>query len=208
MSTDTPAALQTAATDERTDLEPRDVRALTEAMVVLPEGDAVYTVIGEHAGGEYTVDADAGTCTCPDAEYNLGPTEQCKHERRVAFETGGRAIPDAVDATALDDQLGAHVDATPTRAVADGGELIVADDDGEVLTNDPAAADDTDDHFSESPKRAHDDGHGDGDTDSERPDDCQCAPFLADADLPCWPCYRDGFRTPADDVGGDEKGGA
>jgi len=28
-----------------------------------------------------------------------------------------------------------------------------------------------------------------------RPDDCQCSPSFEE--LPCWPCYRDGFETPA-----------
>lgn len=29
---------------------------------------------------------------------------------------------------------------------------------------------------------------------SERPDDCDC--WNPDGDLPCWPCYRDGFEAP------------
>jgi hypothetical protein len=33
-------------------------------------------------------------------------------------------------------------------------------------------------------------------TDANRPDDCDCAPVLADGGLPCWPCYRAGFRSP------------
>ena len=28
----------------------------------------------------------------------------------------------------------------------------------------------------------------------ERPDDCDCIPTMED--LPCWPCYRDGFEDP------------
>jgi hypothetical protein len=32
-----------------------------------------------------------------------------------------------------------------------------------------------------------------------RPDDCGCTAVMSD--LPCWPCYREGFRTPADDGG-------
>lgn len=28
----------------------------------------------------------------------------------------------------------------------------------------------------------------------ERPDDCDC--WSLEPDLPCWPCYRDGFETP------------
>jgi hypothetical protein len=32
---------------------------------------------------------------------------------------------------------------------------------------------------------------------SDRPEDCWCAPEMED--LPCWPCYRDGFETPNPD---------
>jgi hypothetical protein len=36
----------------------------------------------------------------------------------------------------------------------------------------------------------------DTDTDDDgRPADCDCGGVLTD--LPCWPCYRDGFRSPA-----------
>ena len=35
----------------------------------------------------------------------------------------------------------------------------------------------------------------------ERPDDCDCIEI---ADLPCWPCYRDGFEEPNPNVGEDE----
>jgi hypothetical protein len=31
----------------------------------------------------------------------------------------------------------------------------------------------------------------------ERPDDCDCADWNSDVDLPCWPCYAEGFRTVA-----------
>ena len=30
----------------------------------------------------------------------------------------------------------------------------------------------------------------------DRPDDCDCALCMIDEGLPCWPCYRDGFREP------------
>jgi hypothetical protein len=32
-----------------------------------------------------------------------------------------------------------------------------------------------------------------------RPDDCDC--WDADAELPCWPCYRDGFDVPNPSAG-------
>jgi hypothetical protein len=36
----------------------------------------------------------------------------------------------------------------------------------------------------------------------ERPDDCDCSPHFEE--LPCWPCYRDGFEEPNSNVEGDE----
>ena len=35
------------------------------------------------------------------------------------------------------------------------------------------------------------------DTDDGRPDDCECAEWNNDSDIPCWPCYREGFDEPA-----------
>lgn len=60
-------------------------------------------------------------------------------------------------------------------AAADGG-VIEAGDDGEIL--------DESDESDES-------------DDDSRPDDCDCGEWNADAELPCWPCYRDGFEEPA-----------
>jgi hypothetical protein len=181
MSTDARAALETAATTETDadaqsidELEQRDVRALTECMTVLPDGAGtdLYTVIGQHENGEYRVDARTDRCTCPDHEYR---DARCKHARRVAFATGAEPIPAAVDRDAVDSELGAHVEGEPRFLATDGGtEIVDAGDEGELLE---PADDDTDP----------------ADVD-ERPDDCQCAPFLGD--LPCWPCYREGFDEP------------
>ncbi|WP_157573418.1 SWIM zinc finger family protein [Haloplanus natans] len=188
-----------------TTLDDRDARALSECMTVLPEGADIYTVVGEN-GGTYTVDADAGRCTCPDAEYR---DANCKHRRRVAFATGERPIPAWVDTDAVDPQLGAHVDGPrwecdhgrthcaesagarddavrcsdcTAEVVADGG-VIEAGDEGELLDED-------------------DDGVVDlaevtGDAEPERPEDCDCGDWNAGLGLPCWPCYREGFGTPA-----------
>ena len=38
--------------------------------------------------------------------------------------------------------------------------------------------------------------------DDDRPDDCDCLPTFDD--LPCWGCYRDGFRSPNPNV--DDEG--
>jgi len=35
---------------------------------------------------------------------------------------------------------------------------------------------------------------GEAEYSDERPDDCDCSPLFED--LPCWPCYRDGFDAP------------
>lgn len=40
---------------------------------------------------------------------------------------------------------------------------------------------------------------GESDHSDERPDDCDCSPFFED--LPCWPCYRDGFKQSNRNVG-------
>ena len=129
--------------DASTDLEPRDVRALTEVLTVLPDqpevagADELYLVVSE-SGSEYTVDARDGSCTCPDAVHR---DATCKHQRRVAFATGERTIPAWVNAADVDDGLGEHIDggvsASPVVAATDGGteEIVVAGDDGEILTD-------------------------------------------------------------------------
>ena len=35
----------------------------------------------------------------------------------------------------------------------------------------------------------------------DRPDDCDCTPLMDD--LPCWPCYREGFEYPVNSEGGN-----
>jgi len=108
---------------ESTDLEQRDVRALTEYMTTLPVGGDMYSVTTQ-SGSEYRVDALEGRCTCPDKQYNLEDGELCKHERRVRFATGQWAIPAWVDADEVDGQLGEHVEETPKVAVTDGGVTL------------------------------------------------------------------------------------
>ena len=171
MSTNDPAACNTAATDRGTDLDDRDARALTECMSVLPKGGDVYTVVGEN-GGTYGVDLREGRCTCPDHEYR---EVRCKHIRRAEFATGERSIPAWADTDTIDEQLGDHVEATPQVVATDGG-IIVADDDGEILEPDV--------------------NHG-------RPENCKCGEWNADADLPCFACYRAGFEQPAGAKDGD-----
>jgi hypothetical protein len=167
--------------NESIDLDRRTRRAATECMTVMDDvGDArdapgLYVVVGENGGGEYLVDTHTGACTCPDAEYR-NPAGGCKHVRRARMASCETPVPAGVD---VDDQLGDHVSAdTSPRAVADGGEIVVAGDDGEILDETDADADE----------------HQDG-----RPADCQCGEWNDGLALACWPCYRDGF----DDAAGE-----
>jgi len=184
--------------------------------------DDLYAVVSE-SGSQYLVDARAGSCTCPDAEHR-NPEGGCKHARRVGFATGAEPIPAAADPDAVDDQLGAHVggavrwacehgrefcaesadareDAvrcsdcrieaatTPGErvVVADGGtEIIEAGDEGEILDE----SDDDVVNLSEVTGDAVPE-------DDARPGDCDCGDWNNGLDLPCWPCYREGFETPA-----------
>lgn len=67
-----------------------------------------------------------------------------------------------------DDLLGAQTDETPRVAATDGG-IIDAGDEGAILDE----------------------------SDDGRPDDCDCGDWNTGLELPCWPCYWDGFDEPA-----------
>jgi predicted nucleic acid-binding Zn finger protein len=150
----------------------RTERALVEPLTVLdhdetPVDDADTTIVTvtSASGSTYDVDVRAGACSCPDARHR-DPDGGCKHVRRARVALGR----DTVDARTIrevdvDPQLAAFAPG-PRVATSDGG-IIDAGDGGEILDE---SAD-------------------------ERPDDCDCAPFLSD--LPCWPCYREGFDEAA-----------
>jgi hypothetical protein len=166
------AERESSVTDERIDLQKRDVNALTEYMTVLPQRGDVYSVTTQ-SGSEYRVDALEGRCTCPDKQYNLDDGELCKHERRVRFATGQWAVPAWADTGAIDSQLGEHVTGTPEIAVTDGGVKTIGAEEPETDS-----------------------------TDKGRPADCDCHATFEE--LPCWPCYRDGFEAPNTKVKADE----
>lgn len=135
-----------------------------------------YMTVLEERPGAYSVTTQSGreyrvdrrASRC-DCPDHTHRGVRCKHLRRVAFATGERPVPAGVDG--VDPQLGEHTDTGPVVAASDGG-IIEAGDGGEVLEES--------------------DGDGDG-----RPDACDCGAWNADTDLPCWPCYRDGFEEPA-----------
>jgi hypothetical protein len=135
MSEYTSAALESAVTDERIGLEPRDVRSLTQFLTVIPETGDIYEVVSQ-SGSAYRVDAREDRCTCPDHQHN---DARCKHIRRVAFETGREAIPSWVDPDALPDDFGLHVNARPVVVTTDGGQSLEVDTtgvDGQTDTDD------------------------------------------------------------------------
>ncbi|MFC7215115.1 SWIM zinc finger family protein [Saliphagus sp. GCM10025334] len=173
--------LKNSTADNR--LDRRDVRALTEYMTVMEHAlevagaDGLFLVVTQ-SGKAYTVDVlDEPRCTCPDAQHNLPTAEgrrTCKHASRVTYETGMRPIPEWVNRGALESQLleARHVD----------GEPVFAADHAADHRDDAEAGSDERD----GPRRAiADGGH-------ERPVDCCCV-----SDLPCFMCWRAGFRTPA-----------
>lgn len=125
MQTNDSATFERVATDERTALEKREVRALSECMTVLPDGPDLFTVVGEN-GGTYTVDVREGRCTCPDHRHR---EVTCKHLHRVRFAIGAKSIPGWVDADAVDSHLGEHVEGGPKVAVTDGGETTRPEED-------------------------------------------------------------------------------
>jgi hypothetical protein len=92
--------------DSMPQLDVRDADALTAAMTVIPtDAPDIYLVVSD-SGREYRVDARHGACECPDARHR---DVTCKHQRRVAYATGQREIPEWVDDDAVDAQLGEQV---------------------------------------------------------------------------------------------------
>lgn len=105
----------------------RAAKALTESMSVLDDKldhdlrDEEFLVVTPT--GTYTVDIVSGTCTCPDALHRA-PDNGCKHKLRIEFARGLRPIPGWVDRSAVDDQLGQHLAASPRIATPDGGTEV------------------------------------------------------------------------------------
>ena len=122
-------------------LDDRTERALTEYLTVTTcdVGDENVVEVHSQSGKSYVVDAVEGTCTCPDAEYNLDETETCKHAKRARFALGLDAVP-VVATLEVDETLGCGTDADLRFATTDGG-VVEAGDDAEVLTDDEENAD-------------------------------------------------------------------
>ena len=167
------------ATVESTDIEPRTRRALERVYSVLhvdctPIGDdetpTVVSVVSGNSGREHRVDVHEGRCTCEDHEYR---GVECAHIRRARLALGHVPVHrDTLAAVDVHEQFAANAPG-PAVVTSDGG-IIDAGDDGEVLDE------------------STDEGDSDG-----RPADCDCGDWNAGEGLPCWPCYRDGFDTPA-----------
>ena len=170
-------------------IDARDARALTEPMTVCGQlgrargADDLYLVVST---SEYLVDVREGVCECPDHQYR---DANCKHLRRVTYEAGMRPIPVWADRDALDDQLLAaeHVDGEPVFTID-----LEDDVDADADVTEPAIA-----------PKATPGGRAIADGGCERPADCSCVAPSERTDgreLPCFPCYNAGFKTPNPEV--------
>jgi hypothetical protein len=105
-------------------MDDRDVRALTDPMVVLessahlPDAPGMYAVTSSKVtedgiqATEYHVDVRHGRCECDDHKYR---NATCKHIRLAEFATGRRPLPAWVDDEDLPAEFARHVDGTPVR---------------------------------------------------------------------------------------------
>jgi len=136
MPTNSDTELQTPGSVADADLDPRDVRALTQYLTVLDDdprvsgADDLFLVVSE-SGEEYLVDVRENSCECTDYRFRQAELGErgCKHRRRVAFATGERAIPMSVDPARIDRQMGTHVEGTPRVTTTDGGTSAGSVDD-------------------------------------------------------------------------------
>ena len=81
-----------------------------------------------------TVDVRSGACECPDASYNLGDDELCKHARRARFALGRDAVPaEAIEAVEVEPNFGCFVDTDEVRVATPDGGVIEAEGDAVVL---------------------------------------------------------------------------
>jgi hypothetical protein len=104
-------AVRNAPLAKASDVEKRDVHALTECMTVDPDAPQVaddaerFEVTSTHT---YVVNLRVPACDCPDC---LHRGVRCKHIRRVLFATGRKPIPAWVaNREAIDPWLGQLVD--------------------------------------------------------------------------------------------------
>jgi hypothetical protein len=136
-------------------------------MTVVERAPELYEV-SSSSGRAYTVDVEAPACTCPDFEYNL-PTEdgmETCKHIRRVLAARGDLV---VPARALDVDA---IDPLLGTAIDGVTQVAVATDGagaGKVIDEDPKGGD--------------------------RPGDGECW-ASSRHELPCFPCYREGFETP------------
>lgn len=123
------------------EVEPRTLRALEEYLTVLPDHGLVkgaedLVLVVSASQKEYVVDVRSGACECPDATYNLGEDELCKHARRARFALGLDAVPaEALEAVNVEPNFGAFVDTGDMRVATPDGGTVETREDTETLTD-------------------------------------------------------------------------
>jgi len=172
MSRSTPSAQESADTTARTDLEldDRTRRALAESLSVLTPRGTPVTDANRTLVSVVSHSGESYRVDVLKGRCTCPDHEhreaRCKHLRRAAIALGTRPVTPA-ELAGTDVDPNLGVNAPGPRVATTDGGIVEAGDDGEVLTDD------------------------DG-----RPEDCDCGAWNADGELPCWPCYREGYDTP------------
>jgi len=165
MSNFDPAAQERAATtlDDRDVSALTEIMTVLEDVGCVRDADGLYLVVTE-SGGSYTVDGREGRCTCPDAEYRDATCKHQRRvafatgarsvpawvDRDAVDDRLGEQLRPQWEGTALDvrhvenetdrggqsEKLQEIGDADAQAVATDGGEIVVAGDDAELIDED------------------------------------------------------------------------
>jgi hypothetical protein len=137
-----------------------------------PIEDDSLTVVSVTTGSGSTYTVDVRERVCTCPDHkHRQPDGGCKHVRRASIALGRTPVPAGVFGS-VDIADDFGANVDATAKVATAdGGVIDAGDDAEIIDFD------------------------------DRPADCDCWDADADAELPCWPCYRDGFDVPNPNAG-------
>lgn len=157
-------------------LDKRDARALTEPMTVLPDEGRADGADGLYLVVSHTDNqylVDTVTGACECPDAEYRDPDGGCKHYRRAEYATGR--------TAIPSWVDPDAIDGCLGTATDDGPRYAATDGGVICE-----PDDTDDV-----------------ADPYRPEDCDCGEWNQGMGLPCWPCWRDGFRLPPADDGGE-----
>lgn len=93
------------------ELGQRDVKALTEHMLVVedhPDAWGDHEVVVYNEDRQYLVNVDIGHCDCPDVQFRR---RECKHLKRARYALGIDEVPGWVQTDRLDAPLRERLEA-------------------------------------------------------------------------------------------------